>query len=83
MPRTKTGPGRGRTGRPLPPRIDATPEEIAEVVLGARPKRKFADQPAEREYRCGECKRPVSYPETLYADDLCKDCHPTTANHVN
>lgn len=29
---------RGRPPRPMPDRIDATPEEIAEVVLDAKPK---------------------------------------------
>ena len=37
MPRQKKE--RGRHPRPLPPRIDATPEELARVVLnGGRPK---------------------------------------------
>ncbi len=29
---------RGRPSRPMPERIEATPEEIAEVVLGQPPK---------------------------------------------
>ena len=73
MPRKKKP--RGRPSRPLPPRIDATPEEIAEMVLQVKPKRRFSDPPAQIEYKCGECSRLVAYPETLYQDGLCWSCH--------
>ncbi len=72
MPRKK--PERGRPARPLPPRIDATPERIAEVVLGAKPKTGFFDSPTKTEYRCEDCKRVVRYPETLHEDGLCSGC---------
>ena len=36
---------RGRPGQPLAPRIDATPEEIAEVVLRAKPTKPFYAPP--------------------------------------
>ena len=63
-------------GRPLkkryPPRIDATPEEIARVVLNrGRPKARVKS----RDYRCGACGRAVHYPETLYRDGRCPECH--------
>ena len=55
-----------------PPRIDATPEEIARTVLNAgRPKARVKS----RTYRCGACGREVQYPETLYRDGLCPECH--------
>ena len=59
MPRKKNP--RGRPSRPLPPRIDATAEEIAEKVLRVKPKRRFTDPPAEIKYKCGQCNRLVAY----------------------
>ena len=73
MPRKKKP--RGRPARPLPPRIDATAEEIADRVLQVKPKRKFSDSPAQIEYKCGKCTRLVAYPEILYQDGLCGGCH--------
>ena len=62
----------GRPGRKYPPRIDATPEEIARTVLNAgRPKARVKS----RTYRCGACRREVQYPETLYRDGRCPECH--------
>ena len=62
----------GRPGRKYPPRIDATPEEIARVVLkGGRP----TGRVKSRTYRCGACGRAVRYPETLYRDGRCPECH--------
>ncbi len=65
--------GRGRSRRtPLPPRIDVTPEELAHVVLNAgRP----IGPVSGREYFCVECDRQVAYPETLYQDGKCEQCH--------
>ena len=72
MPKRKKE--RGRPGRPLPPKIDASPEKIARVVLNAgRPKGPFK----ETNYRCAICEREVYYPETLYTDKLCLECHTT------
>ena len=73
MPRKKKP--RGRPARPLPPRIDATAEEIAEKVLQVKPKGRFSDPPAQIEYKCGKCTRLVAYPETLYRGGLCRECH--------
>lgn len=71
MPRKKKEMGRPME-RQYPPRIDATPEEIARVVLNAgRPKGRVA----AREYFCRDCQRQVVYPDTLYRDGRCKDCH--------
>ena len=62
----------GRPARLYPPRIDATPEQIANVVMNAgRPK-----GPVKAvDYRCVDCKRLVGYPETLYNDGRCAECH--------
>ncbi len=75
MPRRKKE--RGRPSRPYPPKIDAMPEEIARVVLHAKPKRKFFDPPAVEQYHCTGCDRLVNYPETLYNDRRCPECHST------
>ncbi len=74
MPRKKKE--MGRPSRPLPPKIDATPEEIARAVLNAgRPKGPVKAQ----DYFCRDCKRQVAYPETLYRDGRCNDCHKVAA----
>ena len=71
MPRGKKE--RGRPARGYPPRIDATADELAEVLLRAgRPKK---DIDGSRVYRCVECHREVYYPETLYNDGCCPECH--------
>ena len=62
--------------RPYPPRIDATPEEIARLALnGGRPKGNVK----ALVYRCAGCGREVSYPETLYRDGRCEGCTETLA----
>ena len=64
---------RGRPVKKLcPPRIDATPEEIARAVLkGGRP----TGRVKSRDYRCAACGRAVYYPETLHNDGRCPECH--------
>ena len=72
---------RGRPARPLPPRIDSTPETIAQAMF-----RLPADYEWQYEkdggavYRCTECSREVGYPETLYNDDSCEECHGATVS---
>ncbi len=62
----------GRPARLLPPLIDATPEELAHAVLNAgRPKGPVV----ARDYFCVDCARQVAYPETLYNDGRCEECH--------
>ena len=57
---------------PPPPRIDALPEAIANVVLNAGcPKGPVSG----KAYYCVDCGRQVSYPETLYQDGRCEQCH--------
>ena len=66
-------------GRPMelryPPRIDAPPEVIANVVLNAKPRPPRFGSGKPTEYRCKDCDRDVSYPDTLYQDGRCKSCH--------
>ncbi len=61
----------GRTTSPLPPRINAGPEEIAQVLLrGGVSKRRVK----ARTYRCGVCHKKVRFPDALHADGRCMDC---------
>ena len=74
MPRKKKGPGRGRPGSPLAPRIDASAEEIASAVLGARPRP--TGQIAETQgHICEGRGKTVDYPETYHQDNQCTPCH--------
>ena len=70
---TEKEPGRP-LGRKYPPRIDATPEEIALVFLRT-PTSEATN--AEHIYRCVGCNREVYYPETLYRDGKCESCTTT------
>ena len=67
-----TGPPERLGSPPLPPRIDASPEAIANVVLNAY--RPFGTA-SGKAYYCVDCERQVSYPETLYQDGRCEQCH--------
>ena len=59
----------------LPPRIDASPEEIAATALRTPPLINLGRRRRGpgRTYRCSE--REVKYPEILYRDGLCEACH--------
>lgn len=65
------------SGRParyvMPPKIDASAETIADVVLRSSPVEGF-DRQLNITYRCAECDCEVAYPDTLYQDGRCKDC---------
>lgn len=67
-------------GRPLtkgyPPRIDATPEELAQAMFRVSP---GLAVDSEKIYRCVECGREVNYPETLFRDERCEGCTETLA----
>ena len=73
MPRRKK-----ERGRPLhrkyPPRIDATPEEIAEAMFSV-PISRIRELESKTEYRCVDCGEEVNYPDTLYNDGKCETCH--------
>lgn len=66
---------RGRpTEKVLPPRIDATPEEIADKFFqfpSGREPRYLRETP---EYRCVGCKSVVSYPDVLDCKGQCSGC---------
>ena len=66
-------------GRPMkrkyPPRIDATPEEMAQAMFGLPADHKWEYKESEPEYRCVDCKQAVHYPDTLYSDGRCENCH--------
>ena len=64
--------GRGRPPiRPLAPRADATPEELAKAFFKGKPGDEL-DFPMI--YHCAGCQRVVSFPEILYRDNRCEDC---------
>ena len=67
-------------GRPvekkLPPRIDATAEEIAAAIftLPVDYKWQYNRDGAKKVYKCVDCGETVFYPDTLYRDGRCKVC---------
>lgn len=69
---------RGRPARPLPPRIDASADELAERMMRTLPigerRPKLVINP-DADYHCVVCARPVYYPEILYRDGKCEECH--------
>ena len=75
MDRQKKTRGRPLT-RLLPPRIDATPEEMAKALFALPADHQWRyEQNGDRIYRCLNCEREISYPDTLYRDGRCEDCH--------
>ena len=71
MPRKKES---GRPARPLPPRIDATPEQLAKAMFAMPSNHKWRYEQQEPEYWCARCERGVAYPEVLSETRLCKEC---------
>lgn len=61
----------GRPARKLPPRIDATAEEIAQVFMRTPAPGPEIDE--SRVYRCADCGREVNHPEILYRDGRCEE----------
>ena len=82
MPRPKKK-ERGRPmKRPYPPRVDATPEEMAKAMFAmpADHQWEYPNAGAEGpEYRCRDCNQAVHYPDTLYQDGRCETCHAAVA----
>ena len=67
----------GRSRVVLPPKIDASPEEAAQVVLNAgRPKGPVDTRPG----RCVECQREFAYLERPCQDGKCEGCHSASAS---
>ena len=66
---------RGRPVRAMPPKVDATPDELATLFMRTPPPGPAVD--LGKVYHCGECERVVEFPETLYRDGKCEQCHTT------
>ena len=67
--------------RPYPPRVDATPEELAQAMFGMPANHQWEYPNAGAEgpvYRCSDCEREVNYPDTLYQDGRCEGCQTVT-----
>ena len=74
---------RGRPGRKYPPRIDATPEEMAQAMFALPAGHEWQyEKDGGKVYRCVDCKREVWYPETLYRDGRCGECYGQTPIEV-
>ena len=74
--KAKTKVARGRpVEKKLPPRIDATAEEIAAAIfaLPVDYKWQYNQDGARKVYKCVECGEAVYYPDTLYPDTLYPD----------
>ena len=56
-------------------------EQIADVMLRAKPKKGMYDLPENPVYHCVKCKRVVAYPDILYQDGLCEGCHKAALTH--
>ena len=67
--------GRGRPSKKYPPRVEATAEGIAQSFFAMPADHKWEYLESEPEYRCVDCQKEVSYPDTLYNDGRCKVCH--------
>ena len=57
------------------PRVDATPEEIAQAMFAMPENHDWEYLKSEPEYRCSDCDKVVTYPDTLYQDGRCEPCH--------
>ena len=56
-----------------PPLTDMMPEELAQEMFKIKgPLPELTEVP---KYSCIDCKRRVRYPETLYQDGRCEQCH--------
>ena len=70
MPRKKKPRGRPPL-RPLPPRADVTPEELARAFFKGKP---GDEKDFPTTYYCAGCQCTVSFPNILYRDKRCGDC---------
>ena len=66
-------------GRPvenkLPPRVDATAEELPGAMFRLPPDHKWQYENGEGTvYRCLECNKAVHCPYALYRDGRCRGC---------
>ena len=78
MPERKNKKDRGRPMKNLyPPRADVTAEDIAQAMFSLPADHEWEYLESAPEYRCADCGREVHYPDTLYRDGRCADCHTT------
>ena len=63
--------GRPPTTHALPPKVDATPEQLARAFFKGKA---GDDMDFAMTYHCVTCKREVHFPEVLYQDKQCRDC---------
>ena len=62
--------------RRYPPRVNATPEEMARAMFDLPADHKWEYENEDgKAYQCAVCEREVAYPETLYRDGRCENCH--------
>ena len=71
MPRKKREKGRPPSSYPLPPKADATADELVKAFFQAKTN---DDLDFRLIYHCTGCEKQVKYPETLYRDGRCADC---------
>lgn len=58
------------------PRVDAQPEEMAKALFSLPADHEWEyEKEGGKTYRCMDCEREVAYPETLYRDGRCQECH--------
>ena len=58
------------------PRVDAQPEEMAKALFSLPADHEWEyEKEGDKTYRCKDCEREVAYPETLYRDGRCLECH--------
>lgn len=60
---------------PLPPRIDASPEELARAMFNSPPSK----ESNAKSYHCERCGRQVIFPEVLNEDGVCLACNSETS----
>lgn len=78
----KKKPERGRPmKRGYAPRIDATPEEMAKAMFSLPADHQWEyEKEGGKVYKCADCGREVVYPETLYRNGRCENCHEAPVN---
>ena len=74
MPRKKKERGRPPS-KPLPSRIQATPEQLVQAMFAMPADHKWKYMEEEKtDYCCQRCENSVSYPEVLSQVGLCRSC---------
>ena len=61
-----------------PPRVDATPEEIAQLMFQLPHDHQWKYETEPPEYKCEACGKAVHYPDVLHREGLCQGCRATS-----